>query len=141
LADEGMTVFVSSHLLAEIEHVCDHLVMIRGGRSVFQGPVSELRASGGVEIAIRPERADQIAELAHVLTGAGYEVAIDAEGPGAVVRAGSDQAADVNRVAMSAGIALVHLAVRERSLEEAFFALTGTRSADTQHHAALQEVS
>src|SRR6202034_2549082 len=43
LADDGITVFVSSHLLGEIEHICDHLVMIRKGRSVFQGSVDQLR--------------------------------------------------------------------------------------------------
>ena len=39
LADRGITVFVSSHLLAEIEAICDHLVMIDTGRIVFQGGV------------------------------------------------------------------------------------------------------
>ena len=42
LADKGITVFVSSHLLAEIEAICDHLVMIDHGRLVFQGGVAEL---------------------------------------------------------------------------------------------------
>src|ERR1700729_541611 len=42
LANEGMTIFVSSHLLSEIEHICDHVVMIRSGRIVFQGSVDEL---------------------------------------------------------------------------------------------------
>ncbi len=39
LADRGITVFVSSHLLAEIEAICDHLVMIDSGRIVFQGGI------------------------------------------------------------------------------------------------------
>ena len=39
LADEGMTVLVSSHLLAEIEHICDRLIMISDGKTVFQGEV------------------------------------------------------------------------------------------------------
>ena len=141
LADEGITVFVSSHLLAEIEHVCDYLVMIRSGRSVFQGPVADLRESGGVEIVVRPERSEECTELAKVLGGAGYVVDIE-DGRGvAVVKAGSDRAADVNRVAMAAGFALVHLSVRERSLEEAFFALTGTHSVDARQHAVLEQIA
>ena len=55
LADEGMTLFVSSHLLAEIEHICDHVVMIRDGRSVFQGSVADLRGMRTAELVLRPE--------------------------------------------------------------------------------------
>ena len=42
-ADDGITVLVSSHLISEIEQVCDHVVMIRGGRLVHQGPMAEPR--------------------------------------------------------------------------------------------------
>ncbi len=49
LADEGMTIFVSSHLLSEIGHICDHVVMIRSGRNVFQGSVDELRGMRSAE--------------------------------------------------------------------------------------------
>src|SRR5438270_5527732 len=45
LADTGTTVFVSSHLLDELQHVCDHLVVINGGRLVFQGSVEALLAA------------------------------------------------------------------------------------------------
>ena len=44
-ADEGMTVFVSSHLLAEIQQICEHLVVIDAGRLLFQGGVAELLAA------------------------------------------------------------------------------------------------
>ena len=62
LADEGMTIFVSSHLLSEIEHICDHVVMIRGGRSVFQGSVAELYGMRTSELVIRPEDAGQLGD-------------------------------------------------------------------------------
>lgn len=140
LADDGITVFVSSHLLSEVEHVCDHLVMIRNGRSVFQGPVTDLRRSGGTEIVAGPERPDQSGQLVEVLGLAGYVAEAEGVSGLVLVQADADQAADVNRVAMAAGIALAHLAVRQRSLEEAFLALTGTRSADTRQHATLGEI-
>ena len=54
-AAEGMTVLVSSHLLAEIEQACDHLVMIREGRLVFQGTVEELVRRHQAELRARPE--------------------------------------------------------------------------------------
>src|SRR2546421_6224327 len=41
-ADEGITVFVSSHLLGEIEHICDYLLMIQQGKLAFQGAVDDL---------------------------------------------------------------------------------------------------
>jgi ABC-2 type transport system ATP-binding protein len=140
LADDGITVFISSHLLSEIEFICEHLVMIRAGCSVFQGRVADLRESQGAEVIARPERDDQCGELAVVLQAAGYLADIDEDQKSVVVRCGSDRAADVNRVAMGAGLALTHLAVRERSLEEAFFALTGTHSRDVQHAATLGEI-
>ncbi|HEV3264440.1 MAG TPA: ATP-binding cassette domain-containing protein [Acidimicrobiales bacterium] len=140
LADDGITVFISSHLLSEIEFICDHLVMIRSGRSVFQGRVTDLRESQGSDIVVRPERDEQCGELAAVLQGAGYLADIDDDHHSVVVRCGSDRAADVNRVAMGAGIALTHLAVRERSLEEAFFALTGTHTGEDRQTATLGEI-
>jgi ABC-2 type transport system ATP-binding protein len=141
LADDGITVFISSHLLSEIEFICDHLVMIRAGCSVFQGRVSDLRESQGADIIARPERDEQCGELAEVLQAAGYLAEIDEDHHSVVVRAGSDRAADVNRVAMGSGLALTHLAVRERSLEEAFFALTATHTGDARHAATLGEIS
>ena len=50
LADEGMTVLVSSHLLSEIEHICDRLIMISDGKTVFQGEVAQLRATRGDQL-------------------------------------------------------------------------------------------
>ena len=54
-ADEGMTVFVSSHLLAEIEQICEHLVVIEAGRLLFQGDVEELLAARAPELVVRTE--------------------------------------------------------------------------------------
>ena len=56
-ADDGITVLVSSHLISEIEQVCDHVVMIRGGRLVHQGPVAELAAGQRPDIEVAPEHA------------------------------------------------------------------------------------
>jgi ABC-2 type transport system ATP-binding protein len=140
LALEGITVFVSSHLLAEIEHICDHLVMISEGRTVFSGPVSGLRLRRGDELILRPERADQLAALVGMVDGLGYTVLIEDGDDGVtslVVTAEADAAAALNRTCMEAGFALSHLAKRTRSLEEAFFELTGTHSRDVAGASAL----
>src|SRR5580692_12088400 len=84
LADEGMTTFVSSHLLSEIEHICDHVVMIRSGRSVFQGSVAALRGMRTSELVIRPEDAGQLGNLAQLLSDTGCTAQIE-ESSGSVV--------------------------------------------------------
>jgi ABC-2 type transport system ATP-binding protein len=133
LADEGMTVFVSSHLLAEVEHICDRLIMISDGRTVFQGQVAALRATRGDELVLRPEATSSLASLVALLRQAGYAVRVadDVSGVQVVaVEAGIAEAGPLNRLAMSADITLIHISERSRSLEEAFFDLTGSHSRD-----------
>jgi ABC-2 type transport system ATP-binding protein len=77
LADDGMTVFVSSHLLAEIEHICDRLIMISDGKTVFQGPVAVLRATRGNELVLRPESASSLALLTAIVEEAGFAVEVE----------------------------------------------------------------
>src|ERR1700748_2979056 len=66
-ADDGITVLVSSHLISEIEQVCDHIVMIRGGRLVHQGPVAELAAGRRPDIVGAPQHAADLSHLARTL--------------------------------------------------------------------------
>jgi ABC-2 type transport system ATP-binding protein len=122
LADGGMTVFVSSHLLAEIEAICDHLVMIDKGRIAFQGSISELLAAQHSELLAVPENDDDLAALVALCVTAGYPARVDGES--VRVQAAGDWAAELNRRAMTAGIALRGLQTSRASLEEAFFAIT-----------------
>jgi ABC-2 type transport system ATP-binding protein len=137
LADEGMTIFVSSHLLSEIEHICDHVVMIRSGRSVFQGSVEDLRNMRTAELLMRPQDPRQLDRLAQLVAEHGLKVEIDQPSDTVVVVGGSSRAGELNRAAMEAGMTIVHLAERERSLEDAYFALTGTHSGDVEMAGAL----
>ena len=127
-ADQGITVFVSSHLLGEIEQICDHLVMIRAGRLVFQGPVSELMAAQAPELLARPERPEDVDALVGLVTTAGRTARVE---DGTVHVAADDAwAGPLNRLAAGAGITLVHLSQRRGSLEDAFFRLSGTSEGD-----------
>jgi ABC-2 type transport system ATP-binding protein len=129
-ADDGLTVLVSSHLISEIEQICDYVVMIRAGRLVHQGSVAELRATQQAEFLVAPEHDRDRGSLAGLLEQAGCTVTPDnAEGLLLVEAPGMD-AAELNRLAARNGITLRQLAERTRSLERAFFALTGTKSAD-----------
>ena len=128
LADDGITIFVSSHLLGEVEQICDHLVMIQHGKLVFQGRVADLVAAQGAELAARPERRQDVAALVGLVEQHG-RAAIVEDG---MVRVSADQgwAGELNRIAFGAGITLTHLSERRSSLEEAFFELTGTATGD-----------
>jgi ABC-2 type transport system ATP-binding protein len=127
LSDRGITVFVSSHLLAEIEAVCDHLVMIDSGRIVFQGAIAGLIAGQHADIVAVPEHPADTQALADLCIAAGKPARVD--GAEVHVQASEDWAAELNRVAMAAGITLRGLAVARASLEQAFFAITeGERS-------------
>ena len=128
-ADDGMTVLVSSHLISEIEQICDYVVMIRAGRLVHQGPVADLRATQQRDVIVAPEHDDDRERLAKILEAAGCSTTTqDAEGAVRVAAEGLS-AADLNRLAASNGITLRQLAEQTRSLERAFFALTGTDDA------------
>jgi ABC-2 type transport system ATP-binding protein len=129
-AEDGITVLVSSHLISEIEQICDYVVMIRAGRLVHQGSVDVLRATQQAEFWAAPEHDADRERLAGLLQQAGCAVTPgDAEGV-LLIRECALGAAEVNRLAADHGITLRQLAERTRSLERAFFALTGSKSAD-----------
>jgi ABC-2 type transport system ATP-binding protein len=137
--DEGMTVFVSSHLLSEVEQVADHLVMIRRGGLVFQGPVNDLVRSHPPRLVLRPERADDVSLVDDIVAALDWPSTVSAEGEVVVELALSDsdddaylRAAEVNRRTHAAGVVLTRLEVRRPTLEEAFFELTGTGSGDVR---------
>jgi ABC-2 type transport system ATP-binding protein len=140
LSFDGMAILISSHLLAEIEHICDYLVMITEGRTVFQGEVSGLRASQSSELILRPESQADVSFLVELMRQDGFVAQREELSPGlsaVVVHAPRESAADLNRLAMGHDIALAHLSERTRSLEEAFFDLTGSHSRDTLAAPAL----
>src|SRR3954451_5577254 len=126
LAGSGRTVLVSSHDLSELEQVCDWLVLIDTGRSIYQGPTREFldAAIGGLSIA--PQYPDQCQPLAALLTDSGLQVRdagdrllVSVDG------APTDVAAQVNRAAFEAGIVLVELSVQRTTLEDRYLSLVG----------------
>jgi ABC-2 type transport system ATP-binding protein len=121
LAGEGSTVFLSSHLLSEVEQVCSHVGIISVGKMVAQGSVEELRGRG--EAMLRVETADA-GNAAQVLDRLGLESIIVT---GEVVSAQLDgqRPEECNRELVLAGVAVRSLTTDRRSLEDAFVALTG----------------
>ncbi|MET8697930.1 ATP-binding cassette domain-containing protein [Kitasatospora sp. NPDC004723] len=128
LAAEGRTVFVSSHLMSEMEHTADRLVVIGRGRLIAAESVAEFAARGTGPAGSRPGVTVRAAEpevLAGVLRAAGGTVS-RAEGAGALAVTGLD-AARIGVLALDHRIPLIELTARTVSLEEAFMALTADR--------------
>lgn len=123
LADDGTTVFVSSHLLAEIEQVCTHAAVMRSGRLVAQGSLDELRATGGRTVTVRTP---DVGAAGAVLARLGLAPRRDA-GVDTLV---ADLPADVEPEAVTAALVRADVRVRGLSvgggtLEDLFVALTG----------------
>jgi ABC-2 type transport system ATP-binding protein len=122
LSAEGRTVVVSSHLLTEIETVCDYIVVIRFGELMFAGPLSDLVAHASAYVIVRPEHRSDSELLVAALEAAGCTVANTPEG----VRIDPPaSAAEINRIAQSAGITLSEISTAQPSLERVFLSMTG----------------
>jgi ABC-2 type transport system ATP-binding protein len=141
LGRAGRTVIVSSHLLSEIEGICDYLVIIRFGVLMYAGPMSDLLARAQSRIEIAPERAADTAALQQALTKAGWDVSTDDTGQ-LSVSAPEQSAAAVNRSAAAAGFTLAGLTAAHDSLESIFLEMTGgAAELSTARAAALTQIS
>jgi ABC-2 type transport system ATP-binding protein len=115
-AARGGTVLLSSHLLGEVEHTVDRLLVIGEGRIVADGPVASLLGVDGTAV----RAADPVALVA-ALEAAGFHVQHGTDG--ALMVPGAEPAA-VGMVAAAAGLALTDLRPVRRGLEDLFFQLT-----------------
>ena len=131
LAATGPTLLVSSHLLAELEAVCDWLVALDHGRRVYQGPAADLLGDGQRTVTVRPEVAADLPVLAALAAGPGVTVRTDdgrlhltlADGePAAAARI-----AAINRAAAAAGVTLVEITPVHATLEDRYRSLVTTK--------------
>ena len=123
LADDGTTVFVSSHLLSEIEMISDHLVMLRLGKVIFSGKTSELLAQQQPIIVAKPEHRNDLDKLVMIAKQAGHSAKIIDET--VHITGAADYSAKLNKSAFDAGIILETLTPVRASLEDTFFEMTG----------------
>ncbi|MFI7461952.1 ABC transporter ATP-binding protein [Nonomuraea sp. NPDC049646] len=123
LAREGRTVLVSSHLMSEMEHTADRLVVIGRGELIADESVAEFAARGtGASVTVR---CGDPAELSAVLARAGARVRPDDDGALTVTGL---SAARIGELAFERRIVLRELAPRRASLEQAFMELTADRA-------------
>jgi len=125
LAEGDRTVLVSSHVLAELEQVCDWLIVIDGGRLVYQGPADELLGRTGAKLVLAPEHPADLVRLRALVAATGHDgraggdhVEIDCNGtdPRAL-------AAAMNRAACAGGIVLAELRVARTTLEDTYLTM------------------
>ncbi|MFC8514350.1 ABC transporter ATP-binding protein [Streptomyces sp. NPDC057257] len=121
LASDGTTVFLSSHLLDEIEQVCTHAAVMAQGRLITQGPVSDLAAgTRGRLIVTTPDPG----EAARVLKEQGASDVVT-EDDKVTAEPPDRDLAEINVALVSAGVRVRGFGLQRASLEDAFVALTG----------------
>jgi ABC-2 type transport system ATP-binding protein len=120
-AQSGRTVIVSSHLLAEIEQTCSHVVVMAKGQKIAQGTVEEIVGTGGAVLVGLADDADagRAAEVLAALPGTGP---VERTDEGLVVDLGPTSRADALSALVGAGVAVDQLTPRRR-LEDAFLSL------------------
>jgi ABC-2 type transport system ATP-binding protein len=129
LADEGITVLLSSHQLPEVQELCDRVAIVNSGRVVYEGALADLRRQGGGGYRLRTtddERAMQIARVQpgveHVLSGE----------HGVGFQADEEHVAALSLALGAAGVGILTLAPELATLEDLFFRLTEAAAANGQ---------
>jgi ABC-2 type transport system ATP-binding protein len=122
LVAAGTTVFLSSHLLAEVELICTRAAIVNRGRLVAQDRVDALLAPTG-RVRVSTPDPGRAAELAAALPGVELGERL---GDGLVVHLDGTQPEALNRLLVAEGVPVRELVVERPSLEDVFLALTGS---------------
>lgn len=119
--ESGMTVFLSSHLLSEVEQIASHIGIIHEGHLLFQGTLAELQAKQQTELTVGVKQLDQAIECLEL---AGWAVQRRADNFLAVAARSSEDAARINSLLVDQSLDVFHLALAQASLEDIFLTLT-----------------
>ena len=120
LRDQGKTIFLSSHLLGELEQVADWLVMLNQGKALFRGPARDL-LDRRAELVVEAEDGMQLDLVERLASGAGYRVS--REDQALRIACPARFADTLNQQAREAGATGLTIRTREASLEQLFLAL------------------
>jgi ABC-2 type transport system ATP-binding protein len=116
----GVTVFLSSHLLSEVEQIASHIGIIHEGKLLFQGTLAELQNKQRIQLNVGVKQPSQAIDC---LTKAGWEVQ-QVDGRLSVGAQTPDDAVAINALLVEHRIDVFHLALAQASLEEIFLTLT-----------------
>ena len=120
LADEGRTVFLSSHQLGEVQQICDRVAILARGKCIAQGEVADVLSRGQTaRMVVKVENVDGALQ---VLTGAGFEAHVERDE--ILVTAPASDGARISRTLALKRIYVAELRPMEVSLEDVFLQLT-----------------
>jgi ABC-2 type transport system ATP-binding protein len=136
LADEGMTVLLSSHQLPEVQELCDRVAIVDSGRVVYEGSLSDLRRQGGAGYRLRTTDDARALELAREQQGVEHALA-DHNGLG--FQADERAVAALSLALGRAGVGILTLAPELATLEDLFFRLTEDGDGAGQAPSAVDE--
>ena len=130
LAEQGRTIFLSSHLMSEMAQTADHIIVLGRGRVIADAPVGDIvaRASGGSVTVRTPDAA----KLGAAVTSEGGAVTIASDGALLVTGLGAPR---VGELAARERVVLHELSLAAGTLEEAYLALTQD---EVEYHAGAQ---
>ena len=136
LADEGITVLLSSHQLPEVQELCDRVAIVESGRVVYEGALADLRRQGGAGYRLRTT--DDVRALEISRRQAGVEHAASGE-HGLVFQAEEHDVGALSLALGQAGIGILALHPELATLEDLFFRLTEGDHADGHDAATTDE--
>jgi lantibiotic transport system ATP-binding protein len=120
-AELGTTVFLSSHLLSEVEQIANYIGIIHQGRLLFQGTLGELQANRQEHLTIGVKQPEQALRC---LIDAGWTAHKREDGWLTAVATTLDSAAQINSLLVSQRVEVFHIALEQASLEDIFLSLT-----------------
>jgi len=125
----GVTVFLSSHLLAEVEQIATHLAIISQGQLKFEGKREDLQSRGKPMILVEVDRPERAHELI-----AGLGLAVTRERNRMWIAPDAQyESSRINTILVNAGIAVSHLATQDLTLEDLFLELTSSASPEKEY--------
>jgi ABC-2 type transport system ATP-binding protein len=122
LAAEGITIFVSSHLLSEIEQLCSHLAVMTAGKIVAQGSLAELRNESQTRLVLKADRIDELVDLLKTQGLTKLSLKPDRV---VVPVPGDFDVASLNQLLVKKKFMVNEIRLEQPSLEEYFVNLTG----------------
>jgi ABC-type multidrug transport system ATPase subunit len=122
LAAEGITIFVSSHLLSEIEQLCSHLAVMTAGKIVAQGSLAELRNESQTRLVLKSDRIDELVDF--LKTQGLTKLSLKPDRVVAPVPSDFD-VASLNQLLVKKKFMVSEIRLEQPSLEEYFVNLTG----------------
>src|SRR5262245_11818770 len=139
LAERQITVLLSSHLMGEVEELCNRVAVIRSGQVAYEGLLEELRGRAGIRYRLRTKD-DAIARRV-CEAQAGISEIVDASVGSLHFKAeGEDAVAALSVALAEAGAAILELTPQQASLEEIFLQLTEGAARDSEMAAAADEI-